>query len=223
MTLFCFRQFKYIKFGDTFDRAITFGDTFSVSPPPKIDFGTFQLGIVQLVPRVSGSPSPPSPLPAPKPRERKKKFWKKKFRTLHPLPPPYWLEIDGSNRKKYPLVTEKTVGVSAGHETSRWPWTFSRARSSNQTRTVHQRSTNQIRPHCTATYLGQLSAHLPHKVAPALFGPGLLCFGLSNRPILPRGQTLFRPKPTTLSKPTHPLPPCAQNCNEFIQIIAILK
>jgi hypothetical protein len=42
-------------------------------------------------------------------------------------------------------------------------------RSSNQTRTVHQRSTNQIRPHCTATYLGQLSLHLPHKVAPALF------------------------------------------------------
>jgi hypothetical protein len=29
------------------------------------------------------------------------------------------LEIDGSNQKKYPLVTEKTVGVPAGHETSR--------------------------------------------------------------------------------------------------------
>ena len=67
----------------------------------------------------------------------------------------------------------------------------------NQTRTVHQRSTNQIRPHCTATYLGQLSLHLHHKVAPALFGSRLLCFGLSNRPYLPRGQHDFRPKPTT--------------------------
>jgi hypothetical protein len=36
-------------FGDTI-----FGDTFSVSPPQKIDFGTFQLGIPQLVPRVRG-------------------------------------------------------------------------------------------------------------------------------------------------------------------------
>ena len=111
----------------------TFGDTFS-SPSvtlwrplvtllrrlrlPKINFGTFQLGIAQLVPRVSGSPSP---LPAPKPCE-KKKIPKKKFRTLPPAPspPPYWLEIDGSDRKKYHGVTKKTVGVPAGHETSRW-------------------------------------------------------------------------------------------------------
>ena len=66
----------------------------------KIDFGTFQLGIAQLVPRVSGSPSP---LPAPPPREKKKNPETKKFRTLPPapLPSPYWLEIDGSDRKKY--------------------------------------------------------------------------------------------------------------------------
>jgi hypothetical protein len=62
---------------------------------------------------------------------------------------------------------------------------------------VHQRSTNQIRPHCTATYLGQLSLHLHHKVAPALFGSRLLCFALSNPPSLPRGQTPFRPEHTT--------------------------
>ena len=49
---------------------VTFGDTFASTPTlwqllvtllrhlrlPKIDFGTFQLGIAQLVPRVSGSP-----------------------------------------------------------------------------------------------------------------------------------------------------------------------
>jgi hypothetical protein len=29
------------------------------------------------------------------------------------------LEIDGSDRKKFPDLTEKTVGVPAGHETSR--------------------------------------------------------------------------------------------------------
>ncbi len=60
-------------FGDTI-----FGDTFSVSPSPKINFGTFQLGIAQLVPRVSGSPSPPSPLPAPKSRKKKKNSEKRK-------------------------------------------------------------------------------------------------------------------------------------------------
>ena len=37
-------------FGDTI-----FGETFSVSPSPKINFGTFQIGIAQLMPRVSGS------------------------------------------------------------------------------------------------------------------------------------------------------------------------
>jgi hypothetical protein len=36
-------------FGDTI-----FGDTFSVSPSPKIVFGTFQLGIAQLVLQVWG-------------------------------------------------------------------------------------------------------------------------------------------------------------------------
>jgi hypothetical protein len=36
-------------FGDTI-----FGDTFSISLSPKMDFGTFQLGIAQLVPRVWG-------------------------------------------------------------------------------------------------------------------------------------------------------------------------
>jgi hypothetical protein len=99
-----------------FHRAITFGDTFSVSPPPKIDFGTFQLGIAQLVPRFSGSPS--APLPAPKTREKKKNS--EKSSEPAPLPSPYWLEIDGSDRKKYHGVTKKTVGVPAGHETSRW-------------------------------------------------------------------------------------------------------
>ena len=162
----------------------------------KIDFGTFQLGIAQLVPRVSGSPLPP---PRP-PKLAKKKKFRKKFRTR---PPPLPLLIGNrrersekisSGSKKFPEVTER---VPAGHKTSRWrqttlnflPGAGPRARcrerssgSSNQTRTVHQRSTNQIRPHCTATYLGQLSLHLPHKVAPALFGPRLLCFALSNPP-----------------------------------------
>jgi hypothetical protein len=70
---------------------------------------------------------------------------------------------------------------------------------SNQTRTVHQRSTNQNRPHCTATYLDQLSLHIPHKVAPALFGSRLLSLFLSLCTTLPRGQHDSRPQPTTIS------------------------
>ncbi len=54
-------------------------------------------------------------------------WWHKNFAFFPLCPPPYWLEIDGSDRKKYLFVSEKTVGVPAGHRTSRWPWTFSRA------------------------------------------------------------------------------------------------
>ncbi len=67
-----------------------------------------------------------------------------------------------------------------------------------QTAPCTQRSTNQNRPHCTATYLGQLSLHLPHKVAPALFGPLTLALALSNPPAQPRGQPESRPEPTTI-------------------------
>ncbi len=57
MTLYAYSIFKKnidqkkiaSLFGDTI-----FGDTLSVFPFPKIDFGTFQLGIAQLVPRVRG-------------------------------------------------------------------------------------------------------------------------------------------------------------------------
>jgi hypothetical protein len=168
---------------------------------PKIDFGTFQLGIAQLVPRVSGSPSPPSPLPAPK-NHKKKKFQKKKVPNPPPhLPPPIDWKSTGAIGKnipewlKRPLEFRRATKPVGDLELSPGRW------SSNQTRTVHQRSTNQIRPHCTATYLDQLSLHLPHKVAPALFSPRLLCLALSNRPILPRGQHDFQPEPTTPCTP----------------------
>ncbi len=91
----------------------------------KIDFGTFQLGIAQLVPRVSGSPSP---LPAPKNREKKKKVPNPPPRP--PSPPPIDWKSTGAIEKnieeseKFPEATER---VPAGHKTSRWPWTFSRA------------------------------------------------------------------------------------------------
>ena len=63
---------------------------------PKIDFGTFQLGIAQLVPRVSGSPSPP-------------------------LPPIDWkstgaIEKNIKESEKFPKLTER---VPAGHKTSK--------------------------------------------------------------------------------------------------------
>ena len=93
--------------GDTFffiDRS-QFGDTLSVSASQKIDFGTFQLGIAQLVPRVSGSPSP---LPPPRPQTSRKKK-KVPNPPPRPLPSPYWLEIDGSDRKKYPSVTKRPL------------------------------------------------------------------------------------------------------------------
>ena len=94
----------------------------------KIDFGTFQLGIAQLVPRVSGFGVPPPPSPPPKTRE--KKNFQKKFRT-RPPPLPHLIgnrrersEKISIGSKKFPQLTER---VPAGHKTSRWPWTFSRA------------------------------------------------------------------------------------------------
>ncbi len=97
-------------FHRSLDRAILLVTLLRRLRLPKIDFGTFQLGIAQLVPRVSGSPSH---LPAPK-IPKKKKFWKK-FRTLPPpSPPPYWLEIDGSDRKKFPDLTRSHSSSSGG-------------------------------------------------------------------------------------------------------------
>ena len=149
----------------------------------KIDFGTFQLGIAQLVPRVFGVTLPPSP--PPKLAKKKKVPKKKKFRTRPPpLPSPYWLEIDGSDRKKFPDLTEKTVGVPAGHKTSQWPWTFSRApvlalakasaRPAPPTRTAPCTKGQPIKSHLTAplltlanylyTYIIRL---LPHSLAPS--------------------------------------------------------
>jgi hypothetical protein len=71
----------------------------------KIDFGTFQLGIAQLVPRVSGSPLPP---PRP-PKLAKKKKFRKKFRTR---PPPLPLLI--GNRR------ERSEKISRSDKKDRW-------------------------------------------------------------------------------------------------------
>jgi hypothetical protein len=64
----------------------------------KIDFGTFQLGIAQLVPRVLGSPSP-----SPPPKLAKKKNSKKKFRT-HPPPLPLLI---GNRRERSEKISKR--------------------------------------------------------------------------------------------------------------------
>ncbi len=64
---------------------------------PKIDFGTFQLGIAQLCLAFGGHPPPLRPSPPP-PHHREKKNSEKK--SSEPSPHPYWLEIDGSDWKK---------------------------------------------------------------------------------------------------------------------------
>jgi hypothetical protein len=75
-------------FGDFFASTPTFGDTFASTPASSIDSGTFQLGIAQLVLRVSrppsAPPSPPSPLHYLKNRE------KKNYENIsNSLPPPF--------------------------------------------------------------------------------------------------------------------------------------
>ena len=70
----------------------------------KIDFGTFQLGIAQLVPRVSGSPSP---LPAPKTREKKK--FRKKVPNPPPSPPPIDWKSTGAIGKNFPIWLKRPL------------------------------------------------------------------------------------------------------------------
>ena len=77
---------------------------------PKIDFGTFQLGIAQLVPRVSGSPSPPLPPPAP-PKTCEKKKIPKKVPNPPPSPPPIDWKSTGAIEKNIARVSK----VSRSH------------------------------------------------------------------------------------------------------------
>ncbi len=160
----------------------------------------FQLNTIDFQTRLFGDTFwlfRPPPLPQ-KLRKKKKKKIRKNF---NPPRPPYWLEIEGSDQKKFPWLTRGDRKSSGG------PWNLSvtlsflpgKGRAVPPTRPAPctQRSTNQNRPHCTATLPNQLSLHLPHKVAPALFCPSTLTLALSNPPSLPKGQHEFPPQPTT--------------------------
>ena len=75
----------------------------------KIDFGTFQLGIAQLVPRVSGSPLPP-----PRPPNSRKKKNPKKVPNPPPSPPPIDWKSTGAIGKNIARVKK----VSPSHRKS---------------------------------------------------------------------------------------------------------
>ncbi len=105
-------------FHRSIDRAILLVTLLRRLRLPKINFGTFQLGIVQLGPRVLGSPSPPLPPPPPPKKSRKKNF-RKNFKF--PLPPPLLI---GNRRERSKKVSRLNVPIAitervpAGHKTS---------------------------------------------------------------------------------------------------------
>ncbi len=147
-------------------------------------------------------PPPPSPLPAslPPPSRKKKNSEKKSSAPSPPLPP----LLIGNGRERSEKISRLDSKSHFEFQQATKPHgdleLSPGRRSSNQTRTVHQRSTNQNRPHCTATYLGQLSLHLPHKVAPALFGPLPLLSLSPTRLVCPGVNMISDPNPLLLDK-----------------------